>query len=85
MRLLDDVVAKVVEYCSKDETRRRFEELVLGPLVRYLGERFSWGVRLFQVVTVLVFVQTLLILWLIVRDVRRAAGFPAPLFSAPMP
>ena len=80
MRLLDEVVSKVVEYCSKDETRERFEHHVVTPLTRYLAGRFSWALWLFQVVVVLVFVQTLLILWLLIRDVRRVS----PIFSAPM-
>ena len=64
-KLFDSVVHNVTEYCSREDTRRRLEAQVLAPLLSYLGERFAWGVRLFQVVAVLVLIQTLVLLWLL--------------------
>lgn len=76
-RLMDDVVTKVVDYCAKDETRTKLESHVLGPALKYLSDKFAWGVRLFQAVAILVFVQTLMLLWLLLRDVvnTRATDF----------
>ena len=75
--VVDDMLAKVMDYCSREDTRAQFENRVLAPIMRYLADQFSWGVRLFQAVAILVFVQTLLLLWLLVRDARR----PSILFS----
>lgn len=72
--LLDDALTKVVDYCSKDETRERLESKVLVPAVTYLADKFSWTVRLFQVVALLVLIQTVILLWILVRDLRRAAS-----------
>lgn len=71
--LVDQAVSKVAEYCAQDETRAKLEARIVGPALRYLTDRFAWGVRLVQAVVVLVFVQTLILVWLLVRDVRRAA------------
>ena len=68
--MLSSVVDHLVEYCNKQETREALESKVLTPFVRYLAERFSWGVRMFQVVAVLVLVQTVLLVWLLFREVR---------------
>lgn len=69
--LLESVVRKVVDYCSDEETRAQLETRVLAPMVRYLADKFSWGVRLFQAIAVLVFIQTILLLWLLARELRR--------------
>lgn len=71
MTVVKDLVSKamdnVVEYCSKSETREQLEAKVLAPVVRYLADKFSWGVRLFQLVVILVFIQTLALFWLMSR------------------
>jgi hypothetical protein len=69
--LLDSAVRGLTDYCSREETRLRLEAQVVRPAVRYLADRFAWGVRLFQAVGVLVLVQTLLLCWLLVRELRR--------------
>jgi hypothetical protein len=61
----------VVEYCTKDETRAQLESKFLGPALQYVADKFSWGVRLFQAVAVLVLIQTLILLWLLMRELRR--------------
>ncbi|KAI3432494.1 hypothetical protein D9Q98_004043 [Chlorella vulgaris] len=68
--MLDHVIEKFVEYCSKDDTRKALEDKFLQPAIAYLGERFSWTVRAFHTLTVLVVVQTLLILWLVFKVSR---------------
>lgn len=69
--VLKSAVTKIVEYCTTEETKRELETRVLGPLLARVAERFAWAAHLFQIVGVLVLVQTLLLLWLLVRDARR--------------
>lgn len=69
--LVDSVMHNVVDYCSKEETRAQLETKVLSPVLQYLADKFAWGVRLFQAVAVLVFIQTLVLLWLLFREMRR--------------
>lgn len=69
-RLVDDTLTKVVEYCTKDETRVKLESQVLAPVLKYLGDKFAWSVRLFQAIAILVFIQTLMLLWLLFREHR---------------
>lgn len=69
--MLAQVLDQVVHYVSKEETREQLESKVLSPVMQYLAVKFSWGVRLFQVIAVLVFIQTLILLWLLFREMRR--------------
>lgn len=70
--VLKSAVAKIVHFCTTEETKRELETRVFGPLLACVGERFAWAAHLFQIVGVLVLVQTVLLLWLLVRDARRA-------------
>lgn len=76
--LVENALAKVVDYCSRDETRQRLESQVLAPAMRYLADKFAWGARLFQAVAILMLVQTLLLMWLLWRSCRAppAGAFP---------
>lgn len=74
-QVLDSLVTNVLEYCSREDTREQLETRVLAPIMRYLSDKFSWCVRLFQAVAVLVLVQTLLLLWLLARELRRPPVF----------
>lgn len=78
--MLDTLLDRAVEYCTRQETKEALESRVLTPLVRYLAHKFSWSVRLFQAVAVLVFIQTLILLWLLLREVRRAP-LPVPVWT----
>ena len=69
--LMETLVHNVVDYCSREETRAQLESKVVHPLVQYLAVKFSWAVRLFQVVAILVFVQTIMLLWLLAREIRK--------------
>lgn len=71
--VLDSVLHNVVDYCSKEETRSRLQSTLLAPAMQYVAEKCAWGVRLFQAIAVLVFVQTLILLWLLFREVRRVS------------
>lgn len=71
----------VVDYCSRESTRERLENRVLAPLMQYLSDRFAWSVRVFQAIALLVLLQTLILVWLLVREVRR----PLPTVGGPVP
>lgn len=70
-RVLDSVMDNVVKYCSRDSTRETLESKLFAPAVQYLAEKFSWSVRLFQAVAILVLIQTIILLWLLAREIRR--------------
>lgn len=66
-----DLLSSLVDYCSRDETKAQLESRVFTPVLQYLSDKFSWGVRLFQAVAILVFIQTIILLWLLMREMRR--------------
>lgn len=69
--MLQALVDGVVEYCSREETKAHLESKFLAPMAKYLSDKFSWSVRLFQVIAILVFIQTIILLWLLMRELRR--------------
>ena len=69
--LLNGVARSLSEFWNRDDTRAAFEAKVVTPLIRYLGGRFSWIVRMFQIVAVLVMVQTAVLMWLLFREIRK--------------
>lgn len=66
--VLDHLIEKFVDYVSKDETRLAVEQKLLKPLIQYLTERFHWTLKAFQALTVLVAIQTVLLIWLLFRS-----------------
>ena len=71
MLALHAVLDSLMDYCTKEETREQLESKVLAPVLQYVADKFSWGVRLFQAVAVLVLIQTVILLWLLFRELRR--------------
>lgn len=72
--LVEKFVEHCVEHCAKEDTRVTLERAFVQPAVAYLGERFAWTLRAFQALTVLVALQTLLLLWLLFRSYRAAGA-----------
>ena len=70
--MLESVVDRVVAYCSREDTRAMLEDKVLRPLVRWAAERLRWCAWVAQAVLALVAVQTAILVWLLVRELRRA-------------
>lgn len=68
--VVQQLIEKFVEYCSQDETRLALEAKLLRPLTQYLTERFHWTLKAFQALTVLVAIQTFLLIWLLLRSYR---------------
>lgn len=64
-QVADSVIDRFVEYCARDKDR--LEARVLRPAMQYLAERFAWCIRVFQAVAVLVLIQTVVLLWLLLR------------------
>ena len=77
--VVDHLIEKFVDYCSEEKTRKSLEDKFLMPILEHLGERFHWTLKAFQALTVLVAIQTLLILWLLLRSYR------APAVHIPLP
>lgn len=76
--VLDHLIEKFVDYVSKDETRLAVEQKLLKPLIEYLTERFHWTLKAFQALTVLVAIQTILLIWLLFRSYGgRGVAVPA--------
>jgi hypothetical protein len=73
--IVNQVVAKSVEYCSKEENVQRLEETFLSPIIQHISRKFAWLSYSFQTVTVLVVIQTFLLLYLIylVRSMPTAS------------
>lgn len=71
--VVDHLFEKFVEYCSEEKTRKSLEDKFLLPILQHLGERFRWTLKAFQALTVLVVMQTLLILWLLLRSYKTVA------------
>lgn len=71
--VVQQLIEKFVEYCSQDETRLALESKLVRPLTQYLTERFHWTLKAFQALTVLVAIQTFLLIWLLLRSYRVPA------------
>lgn len=67
-QLADGLLDQFIDYCSKDESRQKLEARVLRPALQYLAERFAWGIRVFQAVAVLVLIQTVVLLWVLMKS-----------------
>lgn len=78
--VLRGALTSLVQYCAAEETKRELEAKLVGPLLEHIGARFAWATRLLQglalLVLALLLLQTALLAWLLVRDVRRRAIFP---------
>lgn len=76
--VVQQLIEKFVDYCSQDETRVALERKFLKPVIEYLSERFAWTLKAFQALTILVAVQTLLLIWLLFRSYRHGGFNPLP-------
>ena len=68
--VVQQLIEKFVDYCSQDETRQALESKLIKPVTDYLAERFHWTLKAFQALTLLVALQTILLIWLLVRSYR---------------
>lgn len=69
--MLDDIVRAVKNFASSDETKQAFEDTVLKPCAKYADEKLASVIRIFQVIAVLVFVQAVVVMFLLFRELRR--------------
>ena len=75
--VVQQLIEKFVDYCSQDDTRLALERKLLKPVIEYLTERFRWTLKAFQALTVLVAIQTFLLIWLLLRSYRVSSGASA--------
>ena len=68
--VLDQVISKGIskgfEYCSNEENVRRLEETFLTPIIQHISRRFAWLTYSFQTMTILIILQTILIVYLVI-------------------
>lgn len=68
---LNGVIDAVASYVNREDTKKILEDRVLQPCLAYANEKLVWSVRLFQLVALLVVVQSVMLVFLLVREVRR--------------
>lgn len=71
--MIDDIVKAVKEYAANDATKKAIEENVIKPCTKYVDEKIAFGVRIFQIVALLVLVQTVITIFLLILELRRRA------------
>lgn len=64
--MIDELCKEVLDYCSKPETKKEFEERILDPIICYLGARLwpyvlSASLVVFLVLLLLAYVVFLLV------------------------
>lgn len=64
-KILEQIVSKSFDYCSKEENMQRVEEKFLNPIIQHISKRFMWLTYSFQTIGILVIVQTILIVYLV--------------------
>jgi len=65
--LLDQVLQKGVEYCSKEENRKVLEDTLLVPIIQHISVRFAWLLYSFQTMALLLLIQTCLVVYLVFK------------------
>lgn len=65
--ILNQIISKGFEYCSNEENVQRLEEKFLAPIIQHISRRFAWLTYSFQTMTILIVVQTILIVYLLIQ------------------
>ena len=71
MYMIEDIVKAVKEYATNETTKKAIEEHVVKPCAKYVDDKLAFGVRIFQIVAVLVLVQTVIAVFLLISELRR--------------
>lgn len=72
-QVVEQVIVKATEYCTDEKNRQALENKFILPITRYIAVRFSWIVWSFQLIVVLALIQTILLVWLLVRSFQRSS------------
>lgn len=72
--VVQQIIEKFVDFCMQDDNRAALETKLLRPVLEYLAARFQWTLKAFQALTVLVAIQTFLLIWLLLRSYRVPAS-----------
>lgn len=65
--MLDKLLDGFVDLCAREDTRKMLEQKIVDPAVRYLSERFQFGVKVFQAIAMLVALQTIVLIWICIK------------------
>lgn len=71
MYMIEDIVKAVKEYAANETTKKAIEENVIAPCTKYVDDKLAFGVRIFQIVALLVLVQTVITVFLLILELRR--------------
>ena len=69
-QVLEQLVSKAADFCANEENRALLESKFIGPVMEYLALKFSWIAVMIRAVAVLVVVQTVLLVWLLLRSYK---------------
>ncbi len=73
-QVVEQIIVKASEYCTDEKNRQGLENRFILPITKYIADRFSWIVWSFQLIVVLALIQTVLVVWLLVRSFRRTSS-----------
>lgn len=65
--LIDQSIERLADYCSKEENLEALNDKVVIPFLRHITLRFSWITMSVQFVIGLLFLQTVLLLIILLR------------------
>lgn len=65
--VLDQVFEKASEWCTKPENTSRITEKLLTPILQSLAERFQWLFSVIQILAALIVVQTVLLIFVLMK------------------
>ena len=65
--MIDAMLDSLVEYCAKDEIRAKIQTGLVSPMLQSFQERFAWILHAFRALTVLIGIQTVLLIWVAIR------------------
>ena len=65
--LIDQSIERLGEYCAKEENLEALHDRIVIPFLRHITLRFSWIAMSVQFVVGMMFVQTVLLIILLLR------------------
>ena len=69
--MIEDIVKAVKDYATQEDTKKAIQDNVITPCARYVDDKFAFGIRIFQIVAVLVLIQTIITVFLLIMEFRR--------------
>ena len=69
--MLDDLIDAVARYCADEERSKRLQQVLMEPLLAHLAARYTWLFRAVQALAILIFLQFIVVLWILLRTFKR--------------